>query len=76
MLHNTSYIEEAEAGLGNRDRLGNSVQVGVHIVVPLPAGGGNTEDETVVRPAAQVADADFQSRLRLTAGDAGHGVRV
>ena len=77
MLHNTSYIDEAEAGSGNRDRLGDSVQVqvGVHVVVPLPAGGGNTEDEAVVRPAAQVADADCQSRLRLTAGDVGHGVR-
>ncbi|MXZ41325.1 MAG: hypothetical protein F4Z18_06020 [Caldilineaceae bacterium SB0666_bin_21] len=75
VLHNTSYIEVAEAGLGNRDRLGDSVQVGVHVVVPLPDGGGNTEDEAIARPAAQVADANFQSRLRLTAGDARHGVR-
>ena len=69
------YIEEAEAGLDNRDRLGDSGQVGAHIVVPLSAGGGDTEDEAVVCPAAQVANADFQSRLRLAAGDAGHGMR-
>ncbi len=75
VLRNTPYIEEAEAGLGNRDRVGASVQVDGHVIVPLSASGEDTEDEVIVRPAAQVAIADFQSRLRLAAGDAEHGVR-
>ena len=72
MLRNTPYIEEAEVGLGNRDRLGDSVQIDVHVIVPLSVGGGDSKDGAVVRPAAQVADADFQSRLRLAAGDVEH----
>ena len=63
--------------MGNRDRLGDSGQVGTHIVVPLSAGGGDTEDEAVVcqrrRLRTQISNRGSTLRLAMQDMECGAG---